>query len=121
MSETQATNLSATQLRILFAHRGDEFNSVTWSPDSRMIAASSGDTNIRLWDIKSGKLGRTLAGHQNWVRSVAWSGDGRGLASGAHDGTVRVWDVGSGTELEVYPYRYLHIAYSISPLCRTLQ
>jgi hypothetical protein len=45
MSETPATNLSAMQLRILFAHRGDVFNSVTWSLDSRIIAIGSDDTN----------------------------------------------------------------------------
>src|SRR5215813_13791842 len=96
MSELPATNLSAMQLRILFAHRGDAFNSVTWSPDSRMIATGSDDSNIRLWDIESGELVRTLEGHQNAVWSVAWSGDGQWLASGASDRTVRVWEASSG-------------------------
>jgi WD40 repeat protein len=111
MSETPATNLSATQLRILFAHRGDEFYSVTWSPDSRMFATGSADNTIRLWDIESGELVRTLEGHQSAVRSVAWSGDGQWLASGANDQTVRVWDMESGTELAVYQSRY--VAYSL--------
>jgi WD40 repeat protein len=105
MSEMPATNLSATQLRILFAHRGDGFNSVTWSPDSRIIATGSDDSNIRLWDIESGELVRTLEGHQAAVQSVAWSGDGQWLAS-ADDETVRVWDIESGTELAMYPHRY---------------
>src|SRR5215510_8009376 len=70
MSETPATNLSAMQLRILFAHRGDAFNSVTWSPDSRMIATGSDNSNIRLWDIESGELVRTLEGPQGSVTSV---------------------------------------------------
>jgi len=95
MSETQTTNLSATQLRILFAHRGDAFNSVTWSPDSRMIATGSGDSNIRLWDLESGELVRTLAGHQGGVLSVAWSGDGQLAGYCAHDWTVRVWEASS--------------------------
>ena len=96
MSESPATNPSATQLRILFAHRGDAFNSVTWSPDSRMIATGSDDSNIRLWDIESGELVRTLEGHQGSVWSVAWSGDGQWLASGADDRTVRLWEASSG-------------------------
>jgi WD40 repeat protein len=110
MSETPATNLAATQLRILFAHRGDTFHSVTWSPDSRMLATGSDDNNIRLWDIESGELVRTLEGHQGSVWSVAWSGDGQWLASGTGDRTVRLWDVESGTEIAVYPSRYA--AYS---------
>jgi WD40 repeat protein len=71
MSEMQTTNLSATQLRILFAHQGDAFNGVTWSPDSRMIAIGSSDGNIRLWDIESSELVRMLEGHQSGVWSVA--------------------------------------------------
>ena len=93
MSETKTTNLPATQLRILLAHQGDAFHSVTWSPDSRMIATGSMDSNIRLWDMESGESVHTLEGHQGMVWSVAWSGDGRWLASGADDLTVRVWDV----------------------------
>ena len=85
MSETPATNLSATQLRILFVRQGDAFNGVTWSPDSRMIAIGSSDSNIRLWDIESSELVRTLEGHQGRVWSVAWSRDGQWLANGADD------------------------------------
>jgi GTPase SAR1 family protein/predicted phosphodiesterase len=59
-----------------------------------------------VWEARSGRLVRTLEGHQGGVQNVAWSGDGQWLASGADDGTVRVWDVGSGIELEVYPYKY---------------
>src|SRR5262245_49016459 len=96
MSEPQAANLSATQLRILFVHQGDAFHSVSWSPDSQMIATGSEDSNIRLWDIESGELVRTLEGHQDAVRSVAWSGTGQWLASGADDRTVRLWEASSG-------------------------
>ena len=96
MSETPFTLLSATQLCIFFVHRKNAFYSVTWSPDSRMIATGSSDNNIRLWDIASGELVRTLEGHQDWVESVAWSGDGRWLASGAADQAVRVWEASSG-------------------------
>ena len=115
MSEAQATNLSATQLRILFAHRGDAFNSVTWSPDSRMIATGSDDSNIRLWDIESGRLVRTLEGHQASVRSVVWSPDGRQLASGSGDRTVRLWEASSGRvlrTLEGYQDWVLSVAWS---------
>ena len=57
---------------------------------------------MRLWDVASGELRRTLEGHTAWSRSIAWSPDGGALASGSGDDTVRLWDYETATELKVY-------------------
>ena len=70
--------------------------SVAFSPDGKTLAAGSGDKTVRLWDVETGKLLRTLTGHGDVVRSVAFSPDGKTLASGSIDKTLRLWDVRTG-------------------------
>src|SRR5205823_597226 len=50
-----------------------------------------------LWDVASGRLRQTLAGHTDGINRVAWSPDGRTLASGSRDTTIRLWDVEEGS------------------------
>jgi WD40 repeat protein len=51
---------------------------------------------IGLWDIESGRLLRTLAGHTKRLCSVRFSPDGKTLLSSSFDNTVRLWDVAEG-------------------------
>jgi WD40 repeat protein len=80
--------------------------SVTFSPNSQMLASGSMDNTIKLWDVSTGKLLSTLKsglfsndGHDEDVNAVAFSPDGKLLVSGGADNTIKIWKVSNGEML----------------------
>jgi WD40 repeat protein len=56
------------------------------SPDGQVLATGSYYHEIKLWNLKTGKLLRTLAGNSHEVDALAISPDGKTLASGGRFG-----------------------------------
>ena len=82
-------------------HVGDQWG-LAVSPDGRWIATGGHDQTVKLWDIKSRTLVRTLEGHRDMVWCLAFSPDSRHLASGSAEpgsGVVNVWDVETGARV----------------------
>ncbi len=71
-------------------------NSIIKGRGGGILASASGDKTIKLWNINTGKVIRTLWGHEAVVRSIAFTADGQILASGSEDGTIRLWEVNRG-------------------------
>lgn len=74
-------------------------DAIAFHPTGTLLASSSGDATVCLWDVQSRSLQRMLQGHINLASNVAFSPDGRLLASGHTDHLVRIWDVSSGEEV----------------------
>ena len=60
-----------------------------------LLASGSDDKTVRVWEVESGRLVRTLAGHTDYVFALAGLPGGL-VASGSGENTVRVWEVESG-------------------------
>ncbi|XP_069502950.1 coronin-7 [Ambystoma mexicanum] len=59
---------------------------------SDILASSSYDMTVRIWNIGTGKQELLLKGHTDQIFSLAWSPDGRHLASVSKDGQVRIYE-----------------------------
>jgi WD40 repeat protein len=76
-----------------------DVRSVAHVPGTDLLATAS-DGTIRLWDVKSGRVEKELAGgHPKEVRLLVVSPTGKWLVSTGPD-TTRVWDVAAGVELQ---------------------
>src|SRR5262249_5009765 len=77
-------------------HQGPVW-AVAFSPDRVHVASASWDHTVKIWNIKTGRLERSLPhvarGEPDGARvqSISYDGAGRRLASATVDGVVQIW------------------------------
>jgi WD40 repeat protein len=63
--------------------------------DGQRIVSAADDGTLKVWNLVTGQLEQTLAGHEGWVTGVAVLDAGR-IVSASADRTLKVWDLQSG-------------------------
>lgn len=66
------------------------------------MATGTRDGIVRLWDLRIGKVVRSLQAHENAISTLQF--DSSLLVSGSYDKTVKIWDLGSGSVIDNYTY-----------------
>lgn len=74
-------------------------NMPAFSRDGSKVVACDWRGAIKVIDVASGRLLRTIRGHDQSVLQVIFSTDDSKIISTSLDGTARIWDVATGKEL----------------------
>lgn len=87
------------------------------SPDGKFcLTGIPDDSNIKIWEIESGKLYQNLKGHRSGVRSAAFSPDSKTCITGSDDKSAIMWDVSSGNlicRFNGYQDRIITLSYTL--------
>ncbi|WP_282560934.1 DnaJ domain-containing protein [Trichothermofontia sichuanensis] len=107
-------------VQTLLGHR-DRIAAIALSPNGKILASGSWDTQVYLWNLQTGQPFFTLAGHSDQVWSVAFSPDGQILASAGKDGTIKLWYVRDSSLIRTLTGHNSSIqTLAISPDCKVL-
>jgi len=100
--ETVAFPSGRGQREELFSFAGHKsaVTALSWRDDSKMVASSSEDGNVKTWETIEGKSVKSIAAHRNGVTWVQFAHDGRWVSAG-RDGSVAVWS-SDGTKARTF-------------------
>lgn len=77
---------------LLKGHEG-YVTSFSYSPVNNLVASSSYDHIVKIWDAGTGAEIVSLVGHTKAVTAVEFSSDGKHVVSGSLDKTIKIWSV----------------------------
>lgn len=86
---------SGTPIRTIRAG-SDALYGISWSDDSRRLAAGGADKRVRAFEAASGAPVMECDNHLDWVFGTAFTRDGNRLVSVSRDKGVKLIDVASG-------------------------
>ncbi|OCT64354.1 coronin-7 [Xenopus laevis] len=82
-----------TEPQIVLTGHNERIYTVRFHPcASDILASSSYDFTIRIWNLQTGKDVHVLRGHEDQIFSLAWSPDGKYLATCCKDQRVRIYE-----------------------------
>ncbi|MEZ6119044.1 MAG: WD40 repeat domain-containing protein [Pirellulaceae bacterium] len=90
---------SLAEIRRWDDHPG-KVHAVAFANQDSQLLAASGVTGsrgeVRIWNLASGKLAKTLSGHRDVIYAMALSPNQTTLATGSYDRNILLWDVQTG-------------------------
>jgi hypothetical protein len=107
-------DLATGNMRVSVDVPGDlEARELAVSPDGAFAVAATvsraqwtvGSTGFAVFDLASGRLVTTLAGHKPYTRNAAFVCGGRLLVTASTDRTLRLWEVGTWRPVDVIDVR----------------
>jgi WD40 repeat protein len=78
-------------------------NAIAPTADLKFLYIASAEPKIKLMNMMSGQVAKTLDGHTDAVNDIAISKNGKWLVSGSNDKTARIWDMSTGKQIRILP------------------
>ena len=80
----------------------DHVNQLAFSPDGRWLASGGDDRSVKLWNIATGQMLRSIDEHPGKIAALAISPDGQRIATSYlfDDKTIKVWRSDTGALLK---------------------
>ena len=66
---------------------------LAFSPDGKLLASSSIDCTVKVWDTNTGECLQIFTNEQQWIWAVAFSPDSKIVAIGGEDSTIILWNI----------------------------
>ncbi len=88
----------ATLARIRTIDEGEYTESAAFSPDGTRVACTCDEGLIKIWDVQTGQLLKSLKDDESFFTSVAINPNSTQLVGGTRNGRLKVWDA-SGERL----------------------
>jgi WD40 repeat protein len=97
-------------------------SAVAITSDGRRAISGSRDSSgeLRLWDLLTGELCHTLAGHDDDVTAVVITPDGQHALSASRDRTLKLWNLEDRVCRAVAPLENAPMAIALAPDGRTV-
>ncbi|MBP7552215.1 MAG: caspase family protein [Spirochaetes bacterium] len=83
-------------------------SSAALSNNGKLVLTGSYENTVKLWDVATGKLLKTLKGHKGYLVSLSFSNDDTMIVSVDSYRNIKVWDINSGKIL----YDFKNIDFS---------
>ncbi len=93
----QTGSLSAPEA--LLQGHGNAVQSLAADPSGHWLASGSADSTVKLWNLETREVRRTLRGRGDFVSALSFAPDGTTLAAGSLDGSIKLWSATTGRPL----------------------
>ncbi|HIK03831.1 MAG TPA: hypothetical protein IGS40_03800 [Trichormus sp. M33_DOE_039] len=75
---------------------------IAFSPDGKILASTSSDNTIKLWEVASGNCLTTFKGHDTWVMCAVFNPEGNMLAVGDGYAAITIWDIDTEQRIKTF-------------------
>ena len=71
-------------------------DNAVFNNNGSIVFSGGHDNLLKSWDVNTGKMIRSYAGHDDWIYELCLSPDEKTIYTGSFDKTVKCWDTNSG-------------------------